>query len=463
MEFPRELKDARYLLLRKRPYLASILMNMKAYPVQSLPSVMAVDMHWNLYYNPQLLPQLSPQQLSAVLYHEVWHLLAAHHDRLRHYEQGIANAGGDLAINSYLHDEGFDLPPDGLFPRDFGLPELKSAEWYCDNIASLFEVRMLQVGSGCGSSGSGDGGGAGGEAGSDSDGGSSNGEGDGDSSSGAGSGSSSKDDGDSSSAGSDSDDGSAGDKADDRSTDRHGKKRITVQDHGSCADGRPRSYEVDGGVPQAVQKAVLKEVAEAVLREKSRGTLPDHIVRWAEDLLESRIDWRTLLRSAVQGELDSLYSRVDYSWRGRNRRQGMCDVILPVLRAPTPKVALIIDTSGSMSSTELGIALAEVKGALRATRSLEVYSADAELQTAQRVFSHRQVKLVGGGGTSMKRAVEQVLKRRARPDLVVIITDGFTDWPEPAKGVHMVAALTAHGGTPPPHHIRFIDISRRDK
>lgn len=438
MEWPRELREARYLLLRKRPYLASVLMNMSAYPVESLPSVMAVDSRWNLYYSPSRLSGLDVQRISAALYHEVWHLLSQHHSRLAAYPQRVANAGGDLAINSALQQEGFTLPEGGLLPDRFGLPDGKSAEWYCDHLPEGVQFVLWTEVAGDGSSGEGD---------SDR----SSGFSDSDDPSGDQSGST----GSSRSAQSDSASGEAANAG----------TRVVLDDHGSAADGRRRAYEVDSGLPEAMQRAILKETAESILREKQRGTVPAHLERWAEEVLESRIHWRALLRSALRGELESTLARVDYSWRGRNRRQYSTDVVLPVLRCPVPRVAVLVDTSGSMGEYELGMALAEIRAVLRLVPSVQVYSADADIHTARKVFSHRQVKLIGGGGTSMRTAVHRITQRRRdRPHLLVIVTDGETDWPDPVAGTRIVAALTSPKATVP-DHIRRIDISgvREDK
>lgn len=432
MEWPRKLREARYLLLRQRPYLASVLMNIAAHPVENLSSVMAVDSRWNLYYSPSMLGDLDVQQISAVLYHEVWHLLSRHHSRLAAYPQRVANAGGDLAINSALRQEGFTLPKGGLLPDRFGLPDGKSAEWYCDHLPEDVQFVLWNEVAGDGSSG--------------------------------------EDDSDRSRVFSDGDDPS-GDRSEGAGSSQSATRgspsgdvasagtRVVLDDHGSAADGRRRAYEVDSGLPEAMQRALLKETAESILREKRRGTVPAHLERWAEAVLESRIDWRALLRSALRGELESAFARVDYSWRGRNRRQYSTDVILPVLRCPVPRVAVLVDTSGSMGKRELGMALAEIRAVLRLVPSVQVYSADADLHTTQKVFSHRQVKLIGGGGTSMRTAVDRILQRRRdRPHLLVIVTDGETDWPDPVAGTRIVAALSRPEATVP-DHIRRIDIS----
>ena len=78
---------------------------------------------------------------------------------------------------------------------------------------------------------------------------------------------------------------------------------------------------------------------------------------------------------------------------------------MPSLRQPLPKVAMVIDTSGSMSDTMLSQCLAEVGGVLAglgvARHQLRIVCCDAEAYQAQKVLAAREVKLLGGGGTDM--------------------------------------------------------------
>src|SRR5256886_16800616 len=96
---------------------------------------------------------------------------------------------------------------------------------------------------------------------------------------------------------------------------------------------------------------------------------------------------------------------VDYSYRRPSRRAAaVSDVVLPALRRPVPEVAVVCDTSGSMTEDLLAMVLAEVEGLLRAlglARQVRVLACDTAVAPAQRVRSARQVELIGRGGTGM--------------------------------------------------------------
>jgi predicted metal-dependent peptidase len=146
----------------------------------------------------------------------------------------------------------------------------------------------------------------------------------------------------------------------------------------------------------------------------------------------------------------------DYSYRRPSRRQGQVGdgkVVLPSLRQPAPRVVVVVDTSGSISDTMLSQALAEVRGILEAAGQREgvrVLAVDAAIQSCRRVFRPEQVELAGGGGTDMRVGLEAATKMRPRPDTIVVITDGYTPWPdEPPRGIRVIVAHLGGGGDVP--------------
>jgi predicted metal-dependent peptidase len=116
---------------------------------------------------------------------------------------------------------------------------------------------------------------------------------------------------------------------------------------------------------------------------------------------------------------------------------------------------MVLDTSGSMSDSMLGQALAEVTGVLRALgvgrRQLKLLCCDAQAYEVQRVRNIGDVALVGGGGTDMGAGLGAALALKPRPDLVIVLTDGFTPWPPaPPAGPRVIVGLMDLGGRVPP-------------
>jgi hypothetical protein len=158
-------------------------------------------------------------------------------------------------------------------------------------------------------------------------------------------------------------------------------------------------------------------VRDAIRR--GRGTTPAGWERWAEGITEPQEDWRT---SSLGGR-----------------------VVLPSLRRPLPQVAVVVDTSGSVSDRDLGSALSEVAGISRAVgiygNRIAVYSCDAAVHTVQRVCATEEIALVGGGGTDLRIGIDRAMADAPRPDVTVVLTDGGTPWPDRAPDCRVVAGI----------------------
>jgi predicted metal-dependent peptidase len=227
-------------------------------------------------------------------------------------------------------------------------------------------------------------------------------------------------------------------------------------DCGSGADGCQRPGECDG--PLDARQAELLRLATAadIQRHAARepGSVPGGWLRWAESVLPSRVDWRRVLAAEVRSAVNAVAGNVDYSYRRPSRRAHLSpDVVLPTLIRPVPDVAIVCDTSGSMHDRLLARALAEVEGVLSRAglRQLQVrvLAVDTDVHAARRVSRASQVQLAGGGGTDMGAGIAGAVALRPRPSVVVVLTDGYTPWPErPPRGVRVVVGLLAEPGRP---------------
>jgi predicted metal-dependent peptidase len=241
----------------------------------------------------------------------------------------------------------------------------------------------------------------------------------------------------------------------------------------SAADGQGRPWEGDGedgrdgstGLGAGARQLLRRQVANEVLAHgKQAGTVPSGLQRWAEDTLGPKVDWRRELAAELRRGISEVAGAVDYTYRRPSRRASVLDgVVLPSLRRPVPQVAVVCDTSGSMTAGELGRVLGEVDGVLRAVgvggTSVRVLAVDAAVHTAQRVTSARQVDLLGGGGTDLGVGIAAAVELRPRPQVVVVLTDGETPWPaEPPRGVRVVVGLIGSQPPTPPSWARAVRI-----
>ena len=244
--------------------------------------------------------------------------------------------------------------------------------------------------------------------------------------------------------------------------------RISLGDCGSGVDGVARPWDAadaGGGIGAADAVLIRVEVAAAVRAAAARGTVPAGWERWAERQGSARVDWRRVLGRAVRGAVAEVSGQADYSYRRPSRRAAASPgVVLPAMRRPVPAVAIVVDTSGSVDDELLGAALGEVDGVLRSVgvaggsvRLLSVDAAVARVQTVRRVTD---VRLRGGGGTDLRVGLAAALALRPAPDVVVVLTDGDTPWPDRRPRAQVVVVLL-DGARPVPSWCTAIVVGRR--
>lgn len=413
-----KIKIARLALGSKAPYFAPGLWALRLVESEAVPT-MAVDEGWRLYVNPSFADRLSERELVGVLWHELEHLLRAHHARAR--EMGVDrrthrlwNLATDAAVNDGAQELGFTLPEGVIYPERLGLEPGGLEEAYYRALLERAEEELSR----------GEGDGPGGEG--------PEGEGEG-----------------------------ASPPPD-----------AAAWDHGSGADGLERPWELPRDHAEhpavgEVQAAQLREeVARRVLEHhRSRGTLPAGIVRWAEGVVNPVVPWQRVLRSLVRQGLRQVLGRTRASYERPHRRQAAFGrVLMPGSYDVRPRVAVVIDTSGSVSERMLAQALAEVDALLsRVGAEVWALAVDAAAAQAQKVRRARDIELVGGGGTDMRVGIEAALELRPKVDLVVVLTDGLTPWPAEAPRVPVVAGIFGEadataGGFAPPEFIQSVTI-----
>ncbi|KPC58635.1 vWA domain-containing protein [Streptomyces chattanoogensis] len=245
---------------------------------------------------------------------------------------------------------------------------------------------------------------------------------------------------------------------------------VQAPDCGSGAHGRPVPWELPGSAGPArlgevEAQALRRHTAEAMrAHQRARGTLPAGWQRWAEEVLEPTVDWRQALSGAVREAAAWAGGAVDYTYRRPSRRTpALRGVVLPSLRRPLPRVAVVIDTSGSMGDDELGAALAEVTGVLREVgvrgNRVTVLACDADVHAVSRVTATEQITLGGGGGTDMRVGIDSALAARDRPNIVIVLTDGYTPWPDEVPSCRLIAALIGPGAPEPPRWVETVRVT----
>lgn len=225
-------------------------------------------------------------------------------------------------------------------------------------------------------------------------------------------------------------DGNGGPSKDTGDTDSHGRplppeEQQLNQEHGED----PANAERDDD-----------KAHEAMQAAKAAGKLPASMARVIGEARPPKpVNWRAHMRRAVLGAVRRA-GMVDLTFSRPSRLQAAAgwDAILPSWTGKTPKVAVYVDTSGSMGGAELANAGKHLDDIIKAARcDVLVTSCDAAIHGSgkARSFAEAQSKglIYGGGGTDFGPIFDHVrsLQARERPNLAIILTDGCG--PAPAQ------------------------------
>lgn len=318
-----------------------------------------------LYYNPEFSNKLTIAELEGVLCHEALHPAFLHHTRRNGREPVKWNMACDYAINPVVLDAGLTLPEGALIDRQYsGMSAEKIYDLMPDPPIDL------PIGS------------EGGE-------------------------------------------GTGGNQKPNSSTGHFDKP---------CPWGMVNDAEnPDGSAKTDAQKKEIEQrwkvkLKQAAATAKRQGKLPAGMQRLIDELMEPKLDWRTIL-SRWAGEL----SRCDYSFRFPNQRYAQGGFMLPSLRKETiGKVVFGMDTSGSMGGDQLREIISEVYGAMQeyekdgVSPELTVLWCDTEVHE-QQVSDPSEFNPVGGGGTLFKPVFDHIADHVDNPRAVVYLTDGYCD------------------------------------
>jgi predicted metal-dependent peptidase len=413
------LQAARLVALRARPYLARALFAITLRPKAGI-GTMACDASWRVYYDPTTVKAWGVQNTAVGLLHELGHLVRAHHARAK--ALGVtaataqaANIAQDCAVNEHLCCKGdtFALLATDSTPAKLGLPAGKTWEEY---YGLLVQQQQGQNGQNGQQQQSGQQGAQGGQQ-------------------------------------------QPGQPGQQQSAQGQGGKPQPGQGGGkgrtcgSGATGVPEAWEDappseggsdsgeagEGDVPglnpaeaRAVQ-AITAKAVEDHEKKHGRGSAQGWGAWAAEKLAPPVTPWQQVLRTAVRAAVQSRRGAVDFTYSRPSRRSGAVQgVVMPAMHAPIPQVSVVLDTSGSMGSSDLQQAVQEVEGVCRALAAqVRVVTVDAVVQADKTVQSAREIKVAGRGGTDMNVGIRHVVEnRRKKPcDVIIVVTDGMTPMP----------------------------------
>lgn len=230
---------------------------------------------------------------------------------------------------------------------------------------------------------------------------------------------------------------------------------------GSGCTGQEGSWELgppsdqSPGVSHGDAIYIQKDVSKNIIKAAGRGIgALNSMLDWAKsNLPKSQYNWRKEMAKVMRCMVSRLtfgFKRSDYTRLHKDSAAVNYNVIYTDKVGVDINLAVIMDGSGSMGfGNRARQAVAELQKIIKTARAkVTFFMGDTEAGELQEVKSLAHVKFTGGGGTSMKRVVSQSLvralqKRKKKPNMVILITDGETDWPskEDMMGIPLLICI----------------------
>ncbi len=157
----------------------------------------------------------------------------------------------------------------------------------------------------------------------------------------------------------------------------------------------------------------------SIMAGQEAGTVPKGLEGLVTQVFRPKIDWRRLLRGSFREWIGTFTIS---TWAKLNRKLG--EAWKGYRTLGKPRVWVLVDTSGSVSERCLRQFFGEIRSM---SKECEVFYGcfDAKFYGWQKVGNTPVYKIKGCGGTIIKPALEALLSKLKRKDMVIVCSDGF--------------------------------------
>jgi predicted metal-dependent peptidase len=207
-------------------------------------------------------------------------------------------------------------------------------------------------------------------------------------------------------------------------------------DEGGSTDGSG-NWDVHMPSPNGQQpnkSDVQRAVKSAAAAAKSQGNVPAGMERLVDEICEPQVDWKERVKLAI----NRVAGKDASTWVRPNRRRL---AVYPQVYWPGTEsyqcgtIAMFVDTSGSVSDTEMQHFFGEMAAILTELKPQRplVGSCDTEAYGPEELTDIQDLldyKPKGGGGTHMPAIFDKLEKEAIRPDALIILTDMYTSFGE---------------------------------
>ncbi len=231
---------------------------------------------------------------------------------------------------------------------------------------------------------------------------------------------------------------------DDGDGDKDGNAECDGNGNGN-GNGKTAKITVTGkNGPPKLSKADLEEIQQAMRsaaiqaqQTVGAGNTPLGVRRLIADLIEPKLDWRSMLDSHLRSAIKD-----DYTFQRLSRRDFGSFIMPSQDILEVVEVDVAVDTSGSMSPAMLRDIFSEVRGIVQSFPDfkLRVWTFDTEVYGLKEFGPHNLSEIEdyaataqGGGGTMFECNWEFMRQNEISPHRLVLFTDGYPcgTWGEP--------------------------------
>jgi len=212
------------------------------------------------------------------------------------------------------------------------------------------------------------------------------------------------------------------------------KTEETLQALGNMP-GNDLSLDGYGDTHGAILNALIEECKES---EKNRGDESD-FVETIRRIEKRKYRWEQVFQNILSTKATEIMAGFRYrTFEKANRRYVHTpDIILPVFVDRKVKISLVIvmDVSGSMghSIDKMYGIMKSMVDVLDMTIDITILETNAVVVHILRGFDLNRDTLVSadGGGTDMGAGLRYIWEHNMEPDLIMVMTDSYTPWPNP--------------------------------
>ncbi len=197
-----------------------------------------------------------------------------------------------------------------------------------------------------------------------------------------------------------------------------------------------------------LKQEVFKEQIRIQQGSRARGSLPGQFAEYIDELKKPNLDLKQHLAKYMKS---AVYDMNNWS-RLRTKRIATQNIPQPIKKRDALECVIVLDASGSVSSSDAGYFLGLVDDVLKVMpiaklRYMEVdTSITKDLRLSRErtrslsvlgvkgMFPEQKVQISGRGGTSFVHPFKRLEAEKANPKVLIYLTDGYGDFPEKPPG-----------------------------